>query len=136
MGILAVLGCFDRSDHFIQNVQGFNQAFENMSTILHFLQLKLGPMSNNLTLMGDIGIQHCFQAELSRCFVHYSHHIEVVSNLKICLLQKVSQNPGGIRIFFQFYDDSETVTSALIAYFCNPVNLFLKSNILHRSNET
>ncbi|MNN72255.1 hypothetical protein D3C81_1882730 [compost metagenome] len=58
-----------------------------MSAILHFLQLKLGTMGNNLTLMLDIGMQHSLKSKLTRRFIYNGYHIEVISNLKIGLFQ-------------------------------------------------
>ena len=60
---LYVAGATDNSDYLIDIIQCFQQTFQNMSSLLSFIQIILCPSANYVLLMLKIILQHLFQIQ-------------------------------------------------------------------------
>ncbi|VTR25553.1 Uncharacterised protein [Actinobacillus pleuropneumoniae] len=136
LGILAILGSFNSRNHFVQDVECLDKAFQYMCPILGFLQLELRPVRNDFTLMVDIGRQHRFKPQLLRGFVHDGNHIEIVRNLQVGFLEQISQDPVRVGILLQLHDDAKPFPSALVPNLGDAFDFFLKTNVFHCRNQS
>ena len=129
LGDLYVTGATDDADHFIDIIKCFQETFQNVGSLLGFIQIILCSSANNILLMFQIILQHLFQVQ------NFWFHTSMIGNkgkhnhtkciLQLCMFVEQIQDYIGIGIFTKIDADTHTFTAGMVIQVRNSVDLFV-----------
>ena len=98
--------------------------------------LSLGPVKpatsqNNLLAVGNITGQDWYNPHQARREIVNSHHVEVIIDLQISILEEVVENQLGIGVFLELDGNAKTVSVGLVPHLSNTGHLVIDPHIVN-----
>ena len=97
--------------HFIDVVHGDNQSFEDMGTLLCFLQVVSGTADCHIMTVLDEVFHTLLQGEQTGTSLHQSDAVHREGTLQGGHLEQFVQDHVGVGIFLHIDDDTHTLTA-------------------------
>ena len=88
-GICLIIRSPDQSNHFIKDGNDANQAFYDMETPFGLFLIKARASDNNIPTVSNVARENRYDPHLTRGIIVNRHHIEVVIDLQVCILEQV-----------------------------------------------
>ena len=130
---LYITGTTDDTDHFIDIIKCFQEAFQNVGSLLGFIQIVLCSSANNILLMFQIILQHLFQVQNFRFHAsmirNKGKHDHAKSILQLCMFVEQVQDHIGIGIFTEIDADTHTFTAGMVIQVCDSIDLFITDKL-------
>ena len=92
--------------------------------------IKARASDNNIPTVSNVARENRYNPHLTWCVVINCHHIEVIVDLQVCILEQVVQDQICIGIFFELNGNTKTISVRLIPDFCDTGNLVANTNIV------
>ena len=92
LGICLVIRSTDQSDDFIKDRNDADQALYDVEASFRLFLVKARTSDNDIPTVSDVARQNRHNPHLTRSIVVNRHHIEVVVDLQICVLEQVVQD--------------------------------------------
>ena len=105
----------DECDDFIEVIECDAKSFENMRSCLCFVEVELGPATNDFFLMLDIVINRLLNVQCLWSSSDEREHVNTERRLHRCLFVQVVQNDTRIRVAADFDDDAHPVSIRLVS---------------------
>ena len=88
----AVLRAADRGDDLVDDVEGLEQALDDVGAVLRLLEPELGPAADDLDLVVDVGLQRLHEVERARDAVDERHRVHGEVRLQRRVLVEVVED--------------------------------------------
>ena len=128
--ICLIIRSTDQGDDFIEDRNDADQALYDVEPSFCLFLIKARASDNDIPTVSNVARQDWHNPHLTWCVVVNCHHIEVVVDLQIRILEQVVQNQICIGIFFELNGNTKTVTVRLIPNFCDTGNLVVNTDIV------
>ena len=93
--------------------------------------VKTAASQNNLLAVGNITGQDGYNSHQTRREIINSHHVEIVIDLQISVLEKVVENQVSIGIFLELDSNAKTVSVGFVPYLSNASYLIIDPHIVN-----
>ena len=92
--------------------------------------IKARTSDNDISTVCNVARENRYNPHLTRGIIVNRHHIEVVVDLQVCILEQVVQDQICIGIFFQLNGNTKTISVRFIPNFCNASYLVVNADIV------
>ena len=93
--------------------------------------IKARASDNDISTVSNVARENRHNPHLTRGIIVNRHHIEVVVDLQVCILEQVIQDQICIGIFLELNGNAKTISVRLIPNFCNTGHLIVDTNIVN-----
>ena len=90
--ICLVIRSTDQGNHFIEDRNDADQAFYDVEAPFGLFLIEARASDNNIPTVSNVARENRYNPHLTRGIVVNRHHIEVVVDLQICVLEQVVQD--------------------------------------------
>ena len=129
-GICLVIRSTDQGDDFIQDGNDADQALYDVEPSFCLFLIKARASDNNIPTVSNVARENRYDPHLTRGIIVNRHHIEVVIDLQVCILEQVIQDQVCIGIFFELNGNAKTISVRLIPDFRNTGHLVVNTDIV------
>ena len=129
-GICLVIRSTDQGDDFIEDGNDADQALYNVEPSFCLFLIKARASDNDIPTVSNVARENRYNPHLTWCVVVDCHHIEVVVNLQVCILEQVVQDQVCIGIFFELNGNTKTIPVRLITNLCDTGHLVVNADIV------
>ena len=92
LSICLVIRSTDQSDDFIKDGNDADQSLYNVEASFSLFLVKARASDNDISTVSNVARENRYDPHLSWCVVINRHHIEVVVDLQVCVLEQVVQD--------------------------------------------
>ena len=131
LGICLVIRSTDKSDDFIEDRNDADQALYDVEASFRLFLIKARASDNDIPTVSNVARQNRNYPNLTRGIIVNRHHIEVVVDLQVCILEQVIQDQICIGIFLELNGNAKTISVRLIPNFGNTGHLIVDTNIVN-----
>ena len=102
-----------------------------MEAFFSLLLVKSRTGQDDILAVGNVAGQHRNDAHLARGIVVNGHHVEIVVNLQVRILEEIIQDGLLICVLLQLDGNSQTITVRFIPHFCNAWHLVVDTDVIN-----
>ena len=102
-----------------------------MESFLSLGLVKTAASQNDLLAVGNITGQDWHNSHQTRREIVDRHHVEVVINLQISVLEKIVKNQLSISVFLELDSNAKTVTVGFVPHLSNASHLIIDPHIVN-----
>ncbi len=102
-----------------------------MEPFLSLGLVKTATSQNNILAVGNITGQDWYKPHQTRRKIVDSHHVEIIINLQISVLEKIVENQLSISVFLKLDSNAKTVSVGLVPYLSNAGHLVIDPHIVN-----
>ena len=128
--ICLIIRSTDQGNHFIEDRNDADQALYDMEASFGFFLVKARASDNDIPTVSNVARQDWHNPHLTGGIVVNCHHIEVVVDLQVCILEQVVQDQICIGIFLQLNGNAKPISVRLISNLSDTGNLVVDTNII------
>ena len=128
--ICLVIRSTDQGNHFIEDGNDADQALYDVEPSFCLFLIKARASDNDIPTVCNVARQNRYNPHLTRGIVINCHHIEVVVDLQVCILEQIVQDQVCIGIFFELNGNTKTISVRLIPDFRNTGHLVVNTDIV------
>ena len=110
----AVFGPADEGDHLVDDVDGLEQALDDVGPILRLPQSELGPPADDLDLVVDVGLQRLHEVERAGDAVDERHRVDGEVRLQRRVLVEVVEDDEAGRVLLELDHEPRLATGRLV----------------------
>ena len=92
LSICLIIRSTDQGDDFIEDGNHADQALYDMEASFCLFLVKARASDNDIPTVSNVARENRYDPHLTRCVVINRHHIEVVVDLQVCVLEQVVQD--------------------------------------------
>ena len=115
----------ENGDHFVNIVDGKQEALENVRPFLCLFQVEFAAVGDNVHLELQILLENLFQSQCLWLAVYQCQHIDTDSILELGVGEQLVQHDLFVGILFQFHHDAHTLTAGLILDVVNALDALI-----------
>ena len=130
LGICLVIRSADQGNDFIEDGNHADQALYDVEPSFCLFLIKARASDNDIPTVSNVARENRYDPHLTRGIVVNRHHIEVVVDLQVCVLEQVVQNQICIGIFFELNGNTKTISVRLIPNLSDTCHLVVDTNII------
>ena len=128
--ICLIIRSTDQGDDFIEDGNDADQALYDVEPSFCLFLIKARASDNDIPKVCNVARQNRYNPHLTRGIVINCHHIEVVVDLQVCILEQIVQDQVCIGIFFELNGNTKTISVRLIPNLSDTCNLVVDTNII------
>ena len=130
LSICLIIRSSDQGNDFIKDRNDAYQALYDMEASFCLFLIKARASDNDIPTVCNVARENRYNPHLTWCVVVNCHHIEVVVDLQIRILEQVVQDQICIGIFLQLNRNAKTISVRLIPNFCDTSHLVVNTDIV------
>ena len=129
--ICLIIRSTDQGDDFIENGNDADQALYNVEATFCLFLIKARASDNDIPTVSNVAREDWYDPHLTRGIVVNCHHIEVIVDLQVCILEQVVQDQICIGIFLQLNGNAKPISVRLISNLSDTRHLVVNTNIVN-----
>ena len=129
--ICLVIRSTDQGDDFIEDGNDADQALYDVEPSFCLFLIKARASDNDIPTVSNVARENRYNPHLTRGIIVNRHHIEVIVDLQVRILEQVVQDQVCIGIFFELNGNTKTISVRLIPNLSDTSNLVVDTDIIN-----